>query len=125
MAQASFTLLMRVDNHRTNAIFTSIFTNRKTHRYTMATNTSSRDERIDIRVNSESKSLFLKAAELSGQNLSAFVVESVRKQAIRVLEEHDKVRLNNQARDIFLNALSSPPAPAATLRRAAEKYAIK
>ncbi len=91
----------------------------------MTTNSQSRDERIDIRVNSESKSLFLKAAELSGQNLSTFVVDAVRKQAIRVLDEHDKVLLNNQARDIFLDALADPPAPGDTLRRAAEKYAVK
>lgn len=92
---------------------------------TRATNSQSKDERIDFRVNSESKSLFLKAAELSGQNLSAFVVDAVRKQAIRVLEEHDKIRLNNQARDIFLGALANPPAPGDALRRAAEKYAVK
>jgi len=91
----------------------------------MATNSQSRDERIDFRVNSESKSLFLKAAELSGQNLSAFIVESVRKQAVRVLEEYDRVRLNNQTRDIFLSALADPPAPSDALRRAAEKYAVK
>jgi len=91
----------------------------------MASNTQSRDERIDIRINSESKSLFLKAAELSGQNLSAFVIESVRERAVRVLKDYDKVRLNNQARDIFLNALANPPAPGDALRRAAEKYALK
>lgn len=91
----------------------------------MATNSQPRDERIDIRVSSESKSLFLKAAELSGQNLSAFVVESIRERAIRVLEEHDKIRLNTQARDIFLSALANPPAPNDALRRAAEKYAVK
>ncbi len=91
----------------------------------MATNSQSRDERIDFRVNAESKSLFLKAAELSGQNLSAFIVESVRKQAIRVLEEYDRVRLNNQARDTFLSALANPPAPSDALRRAVEKYAVK
>jgi len=91
----------------------------------MAKKSQSRDERIDFRVNSESKSLFLKAAELSGQNLSAFVVESVRKQAIRVIEEYDKIRLNNQARDIFLSALAKPPAPGNALRRAAKKYAVK
>lgn len=91
----------------------------------MAKNTQSRDERIDIRINSESKSLFLKAAELSGQNLSAFVVESVRERAVRILEDYDKIRLNNQSRDIFLNALTNPPAPGEALRRAAEKYAVK
>jgi len=91
----------------------------------MATNSQYRDERIDIRVNSESKSLFLKAAELSGQNLSAFVVDAVRKQAIRVLDEYDKILLNNRDRDTFLNALANPPAPGNALRRAAEKYAVK
>ena len=91
----------------------------------MASNSHSRDERIDIRVNSESKSMFLKAAELSGQNLSAFVVEAVRERAIRVLDEYDKIRLNNQARDLFLDALANPPAPNAALRRAAKKHAVK
>lgn len=91
----------------------------------MASNTQSRDERIDIRVNSEAKSLFLKAAELSGQNLSAFVVESVRERALRVLAEHDRVLLNDQARDVFLKALANPPAPNEALRRAAAKYAVK
>lgn len=91
----------------------------------MTTNSSSRDERIDIRVNSESKSLFLKAAELSGQNLSAFVVEAVRERAMRVLGEYDKIRLNTEARDIFLSALGSPPVPNDALRRAAEKYVLK
>ena len=91
----------------------------------MDTKSHSRDERIDIRVNSESKSLFLKAAELSGQNLSAFIVESVRQRAVRILEDYDKIRLNNAARDIFLDALAKPPAPGDALRRAAEKHKMK
>jgi len=91
----------------------------------MTTKSQSRDERIDIRVNSESKSLFLKAAELSGQNLSAFIVESVRQRAVRILEDYDKIRLNNSARDIFLDALAKPAAPGDALRRAAEKHTMK
>jgi len=69
--------------------------------------------------------LFLKAAELSGQNLSAFIVESVRQRAVRILEDYDKIRLNNAARDIFLDALAKPPALGDALRRAAEKHKMK
>jgi uncharacterized protein (DUF1778 family) len=92
---------------------------------TMSSKTTSRDERIDVRVNTESKSLFLRAAELSGQNLSAFIIEAVRERAIQTIEAHDRVVLNNQARQVFLNALANPPAPSEALRRAAEKYAMK
>lgn len=87
--------------------------------------TKTRDERIDIRVNSEAKSLFMRAAELSGQNLSAFVIEAVRERAMKLLDEHERLVLNNSARDNFLNALDTPPPPNTPLRRAADKYAVK
>ena len=91
----------------------------------MGNKTTSRDERIDVRVNSESKSLFLRAAELSGQNLSAFIIEAVHERAIQTIEAYDRVILNNQSRQVFLDALANPPAPSEALRRAAEKYAMK
>jgi uncharacterized protein (DUF1778 family) len=91
----------------------------------MATNAHSRDERIDCRVSSDSKSLFARAAELSGVTLTSFMIESARERAIRLIEEHERLVLNNEARNVFLNALSHPPAPNANLRAAAEKYALK
>ncbi len=89
----------------------------------MATKAHSRDERIDCRVSSDSKSLFTRAAELCGVTLTSFMVESARERALRLIDEHERLVLNNEARDVFLNALSSPPAPNASLRSAAEKYA--
>lgn len=91
----------------------------------MATNRQPKDERIDFRVNSESKQLFARAAAISGSTVTSFIIESARKRAVRVLAEHDRLVLNNEARDVFMNALSNPPAPNAPLRAAAEKYAIK
>ncbi len=91
----------------------------------MAAKNQTRDERIDCRVNSDSKSLFARAAELCGVNLTAFMIESARERAIRLIDEHERLVLNNEARDVFMNALSNPPAPNAPLRAAAEKYAIK
>ncbi len=82
--------------------------------------TKKRNERVDLRVDSESKDLFARAAEISGSSLSAFLVESARKRAYRLLEEHDRVILKNQARDIFMSTLSSPPTPNETLKKAAK-----
>lgn len=88
----------------------------------MATNSSSRSERIDIRVNTEVKSLFAQAAELSGQNLSSFVLEAARERALRTIAEHERVVLNNKARSVFMKALATPPAPNAALRKAATRH---
>jgi uncharacterized protein (DUF1778 family) len=90
----------------------------------MAANTKS-NERIDCRVTSDSKSLFARAAKLAGTNLTSFVIEAARERAIRIIDEHERLVLNNEARDVFMNALTNPPAPNAALRAAAEKYAVK
>ena len=91
----------------------------------MSTNSNSRNERIDCRVNSDSKSLFARAAELCGVTLSSFMIESARERAIRLIDEHERLVLNNDARDVFMDAIAKPPAPNAALRRAAKKYALK
>ncbi|WP_126454362.1 DUF1778 domain-containing protein [Sulfuriflexus mobilis] len=91
----------------------------------MATSVSKKDERIDVRVSTDSKTLFARAAEISGLSMTAFVIEAARERAARLIAEHERLLLKNQARDVFLNALASPPAPSDALRRAAEKYAVK
>ncbi len=91
----------------------------------MAAKAPAKDERIDIRVSAEFKALFARAAELSGSSVSAFVIEAARARAYRLLAEHDRIVLNNKARDAFLKTVASPPAPNAALRRAARKYAVK
>ncbi len=53
------------------------------------------------------------------------MIESARERAIRLIDEHERLVLNNKARDVFMNALANPPAPNAALRTAAEKYAVK
>lgn len=91
----------------------------------MAIPTKKRDERVDFRIDTELKELFVHAAEISGSSLSAFFIASARERALRLLEENDRVVLKNQTRDTFLNALSSPPAPGEALQKAAKKYIIK
>ena len=51
----------------------------------VSSNTQSRDEKIDFRVTRESpKSLFTRAAELSGVSLTSFVIEAARERAMRL-----------------------------------------
>ena len=54
--------------------------------------------------------------------MSAFVIESVREKAVKLIEQHDQITLNNEARDRLLDKLANPPEPNAKLRRAAAKY---
>ena len=81
-----------------------------------------RRERIDIRVTKELKELFTVAAQLSGTNLTSFVIEAVSERASRVTQAHERLVLSNQDRDQFLAALANPPEPNRALRRAAHKY---
>lgn len=91
----------------------------------MGASKQTRDQRIDCRVSTDSKRLFARAAELSGSNLTTFVIEAARERAIRLIEEHERLVLNNESRNVFMSALANPPAPNAALRSAAEKYAVK
>jgi len=88
----------------------------------MATPTKTRDERVDFRINSEFKALFSRAAEISGVNMSAFIIEAARDRALQVIEQYERIVLNDEARDVLLNALATPPKPSVHLKRAAEKY---
>lgn len=78
-------------------------------------------QRIDFRVSTGIKTLFSRAAKLTGSSLSSFVIAAARERARLVLAEHDRIVLDNQAHDAFLKILGSPPAPNAALRRATSK----
>lgn len=89
----------------------------------MATPTKTRDERVDFRINSEFKALFSRAAGIAGVNMSAFIIEAARTRAMELIEQHERLVLNNAARDDLLSALAHPPEPSENLKRAAGKYA--
>lgn len=85
-----------------------------------------RSERIDLRVNAETKALLSRAYELAGySNLTSFVIATAREQAQRVIEQHNQFTLSNRDRDTFLAALANPPEPNKALRDAARKHGAK
>ena len=84
-----------------------------------------RDERLDLRISADIKSLVARAAETSGMTMSAFVIEAARERAAKLIEQQERIVLNNEARDLLLDALANPAQPAKALTLAAEKYATR
>ena len=84
-----------------------------------------RDARLEARVTSDQKSLFQRAAALSGRSLSEFVIDSTQEAANRVVQEYELIRLAREEQMAFASALLDPTAPGDRLRRAAATYRRK
>lgn len=82
----------------------------------------SKDERIFVRVSSDVKRTLERAAEVSGRSLSDFVVGSAFNAAREAIEGVERMVLSEADRDVFLEALSNPPAPNDALKAAAAWY---
>ena len=91
----------------------------------MKSQNPARDERLDLRISADIKSLVARAADASGMTMSAFVIEAARERAAKLIEQQERIVLNNEARDLLLNALANPAQPATALTLAAEKYATR
>lgn len=81
-----------------------------------------RAERLEARISGEKKAVLQHAAELSGRTLSEFVVESAQAAAMRVIQEHENIRLSQAEQIAFVTALLNPAAPNNRLRKAAANY---
>ncbi len=84
---------------------------------------AARDQRLDLRIQGDLKMLIERAAALSGETLSTFVLGSTLRRARKVLREADVIELANEARDRFLAVLDDVDArPNAALMKAAERH---
>ena len=81
-----------------------------------------RAERLEARISGEKKAVLQHAAELSGRTLSEFVVESAQAAAMRVIQEHENIRLSQAEQIAFVTALLNPVAPNNRLRQASANY---
>ncbi len=75
-----------------------------------------KDVRIDLRANSNQKSLLEKAAELKHISLSSYILASSLNQANLDLAENENLVLSNQDRDFIMNLLDNPPEPNEALK---------
>jgi uncharacterized protein (DUF1778 family) len=83
---------------------------------------SSKKERLEARITTGQKTLFLRAATLTGRSLTDFVVASAQEKAMSTVREYEAMTLSARDTAAFVSALLNPPAPGERLRKAARRY---
>ena len=80
--------------------------------------------RLNFRLAPTVKERVMKAAALSGQDLTEFAVATLSEKASLIIEQHDNLLLGSEEHDFFLRALAdtSVSEPSERSRMAAEKY---
>lgn len=81
-----------------------------------------KDDRIECRVDRETKARLAQAAELRNQSLSEFLLGSAKDAADQVLRDAEVIRLTRRDSQRFVAALLGDAKPNEALRRAAEEY---
>ena len=81
-----------------------------------------KDERLDLRLPAEAKETIEKAAIISGQSLTDFVVATTTERAREIIRQSDAITLSARDHARVMAALDDPPEPSEALKRAAERY---
>jgi len=91
---------------------------------TNAKKTPTRDkERMNFRLDPEIKARVVRAAAITGQELTDFAVSTLNERASQILQQHDSIILGSRDYDFFLDALEDNSAkPSKRSRAAAKRY---
>jgi uncharacterized protein (DUF1778 family) len=84
--------------------------------------TTTRDDRIDLRISPDLKALLSRAASYSGMSLSSFLVSIAADRAKEVVAEHETLTLTPRDWDAFVAALDDADRPRPRLTEAARRY---
>ena len=84
--------------------------------------TTTRDDRIDLRISPDLKALLSRAASYCGMSLSSFLVSIAADRAKEVVAEHETLTLTPREWDAFLVALDDADRPRPRLEAAARRY---
>ncbi|WP_294906796.1 DUF1778 domain-containing protein [Tatumella sp. UBA2305] len=85
--------------------------------------TAVKKERIDLRLNTETRSMIEEAAAMNNQSITQFMVESAAERAELVMERHRRLILSEESWNLVMEAISHPTAPNERLKRASERLA--
>ena len=80
--------------------------------------------RIDMRLDEAIKTDFERAAAIRGQSLTDYMVSVVQASAKKVILQHERMTLDNDAFDHFFAACDAPNEPNQALRDASQ-FAVK
>lgn len=81
------------------------------------------DARMNFRVKPRIKKAIQEAAALSGVDDSTFTMSAAYREAIRVIEAHERTRLEPVDHSAFFDALDASAAPTDELREAFRRHA--
>ena len=70
-----------------------------------------KSSRIEIRTSEEAKTLIERAASLSGETISSYILSKSLSSARKDVERMETITVSNQDRDMFFSLLSDPPEP--------------
>lgn len=77
-----------------------------------------KSERVQLRIDQQSKRLLEQAAGLANMSVSSFVAACALEAATRLIQERQRLVVSSEEWDHFLKVLAEPPEPADALRRA-------
>jgi uncharacterized protein (DUF1778 family) len=79
---------------------------------------SNREYRLSFRLDRQTKGLIERAAQLEGRKVTEFCVAALAETARRTIEQHETLVLSDKDRDVFFDALMTPPPANGRLERA-------
>jgi uncharacterized protein (DUF1778 family) len=79
-------------------------------------------ERLEARIPSSLKKMFLEASNLEGRTLTDFVLQAATEAARRVIREHEILDLSQRDQVAFAEAILNPPEANPALKMAARRY---
>jgi uncharacterized protein (DUF1778 family) len=88
----------------------------------VSTVTEPKQERLQVRLDTQAKGVLQRAASYRHKTLSQFVLSTALEEAERIIRENEVVTLSNPDWKAFYDALTDPPAPNAALRKAYDRY---
>ena len=81
----------------------------------------SESNRVELRLRAEDKATLARAAALSNQDLSGFILDAAIPAARKAIEQSEKLKLSERDSLKVLALLESPPQPNARLRATARR----
>jgi uncharacterized protein (DUF1778 family) len=91
----------------------------------MATNTATRDDRIELRTTKEEKRLLASAAAYERLDVTSFIMRNVLPVAREVVDRAERIVLSERDSARVLKLLENPPKPTKALLAAARRRAGK
>ena len=89
----------------------------------MRTSTT-RSEKLDLRLTREAKDTLNAAAAARGHSVSEFVLESALARAAETLPDRQRFKLNDAQWAAFMTALDAPPPPLSRLKKLLRKPSV-